>query len=132
MQSVDFVMSKFINLALKNKNIPLYGDGLQTRTFCFIDDNVDACIATLEDNKFINDTINIGNDYEVTIKQLAEIIIKITNSKSQIIHLPALEEGDMKKRKPDIDKMRTILGRELLSLENGIKHLLENGLVLYS
>ena len=131
-QSVDFVMSKFINTALKNQDIPLYGDGLQTRTFCFVDDNVDACIAAFENNLFVNDTLNIGNDHEVTIKQLAELIIEITNSKSKIIHLLPLEEGDMKKRKPDITKMRTILGRELLPLKEGIKHLLENGLVLYN
>jgi len=130
-QSVDFVMSKFINSALKSKDIPIYGDGMQTRTFCFVDDNVDACVSAFENDLFVNDTINIGNDYEVTIKQLAETIINITNSSSKIVHLPPLKEGDMKKRKPDITKMRTILGRELLPLEEGIKHLLENGLVLY-
>ncbi len=130
-QSIDFVMSKFINAALKNKNITIYGDGMQTRTFCFVDDNVDTCIAAFENNQVVNDTLNIGNDYEVTIKQLAELIIEITNSKSQLVYLPPLEEGDMKKRKPDITKMKTVLGRDLLSLRDGIKHLLENGLVLY-
>jgi UDP-glucose 4-epimerase len=131
-QSVDFVMSKFLNYALKNKDIPLYGDGLQTRTFCFVDDNIDACVAAFENDEFVNDTINIGNDHEVTIKQLAEIIIKVTDSKSKIIHLLPLEEGDMKKRKPDITLMKTVLGRDLLPLKEGIKHLIENGLVLYS
>ena len=76
--------------------------------------------------------LNIGNDHEVTIKQLAEIIIEVTNSKSKIIHLLPLEEGDMKKRKPDITLMKTVLGRDLLPLKEGIKHLIENGLVLYS
>lgn len=130
-QSVDFVMSKFINIALKNEEITLYGDGLQTRTFCFVEDNVDACVATFENNMFVNDTINIGNDSELTIKKLAKIIIDITNSKSEIVHLLPLEEGDMKKRKPDVTKMRTVLGRELLSLEDGIRYLLKNGLDLY-
>tara|TARA_B110000037_G_C17128118_1_gene509396 strand:- start:2366 stop:3316 length:951 start_codon:yes stop_codon:yes gene_type:complete len=130
-QSIDFVMSKFLTYALKNKNIPLYGDGLQTRTFCFVDDNVDACVAAFENDQFVNDTINIGNDHEVTIKQLAEIIIEVTNSKSKIIHLLPLEEGDMKKRKPDITLMKTILGRDLLPLRDGIKYLIENGLALY-
>lgn len=131
-QSVDFVMSKFLNFALKNKDIPLYGDGLQTRTFCFVDDNVDACVAAFENDEFVNDTINIGNDHEVTIKQLAELIIEVTNSKSKIVHHLPLEEGDMKKRKPDITLMKTVLGRDLLPLKEGIKHLIEHGLVLYS
>ena len=130
-QSVDFVMSKFINYALKNKDIPIYGDGLQTRTFCFVDDNVDACINAFENDNFVNDTINIGNDNEITIKDLATIIIKVVGSRSQLKHLLPLKEGDMKKRKPDITKMRTVLGRDLKSLEEGIKYLLQNGLVLY-
>ena len=130
-QSVDFVMSKFINYALKNKDIPIYGDGLQTRTFCFVDDNVDACVNAFENDNFVNDTINIGNDNEITIKDLATTIIKVVGSRSQLKHLLPLKEGDMKKRKPDITKMRTVLGRDLKSLEDGIKYLLQNGLVLY-
>lgn len=130
-QSVDFVMSKFLNAALKNKDITIYGDGSQTRTFCFVNDNVDACISAFENNMFVNDTLNIGNDYEVTIKQLAEIIIEETNSSSKLVYLPPLEEGDMKKRKPDISNMRSVLGRELFPLREGVKFLIENGLVLY-
>lgn len=130
-QSVDFVMSKFINLALQNKDIPLFGDGLQTRTFCFVDDNIDACLSSFEHGHYINDTVNVGSDYEVTIKQLAEIIIKETGSKSKIVHLPALPEGDMKKRKPDIEKMRLLLGRELLPIEKGIERILASGPKFY-
>lgn len=131
MQSVDFVMSKFLNAALKHKDITIYGAGDQTRTFCFVNDNVDACISAFENNMFINDTVNIGNDHEVNIKELAEIIIEETKSNSQLVYLPPLEEGDMKKRKPDIEKMRLLLGRELFPLREGIKFLIENGLVLY-
>lgn len=130
-QSVDFVMSKFLNAALKNKDITIYGEGDQTRTFCFVDDNVDACISAFENNLFINDTVNIGNDYEVSIKELAEIIIEETKSQSKLVYLPPLEEGDMRKRKPDIVKMRMLLGRELFPLRQGIRFLIENGLVLY-
>lgn len=130
-QSVDFVMSKFLNAALKNKDITIYGNGDQTRTFCFVNDNVDACISAFEYNMFVNDTLNIGNDHEVTIKELAEIIIEETNSKSKLVYLPPLAEGDMKKRKPDIKNMRHVLGRELFPLREGIKFLIENGLVLY-
>lgn len=130
-QSVDFVMSKFINAALKNRDITIYGDGMQTRTFCYIDDNVDACLSAFTNDIFVNDTVNIGNDEEVTILELAQIVIEESGSKSQIKHLPPLKEGDMKKRKPDIGKMRKLLGRELLPLRVGIKSLLSNGLLLY-
>lgn len=131
MQSVDFVMSKFINLALKNKDITIFGNGEQTRTFCFVNDNVDACINAFENNMFVNDTINIGNDHEVTVNELAKLIIEVTKSSSKLVYLPPLAEGDMKKRKPDIEKMRHVLGRELFPLKEGIKFLVENGLVLY-
>jgi UDP-glucuronate decarboxylase len=130
-QSTDFVMSKFINAALKNRDITIYGNGSQTRTFCFVDDNIDACISAFQNDLFVNDTVNIGNDFEVTILQLAEIIIEESGSSSKIKFLPALKEGDMKKRKPDIGKMRQLLGRELLPLREGVKRLLQNGLVLY-
>jgi nucleoside-diphosphate-sugar epimerase len=119
-QSADFVMTKFIKSALKNSDITIYGDGSQTRTFCYIDDNVDATVKTLYNNEYVNDVINIGNDKIFTIKELAEIIIKLTNSKSKIIHLQPLPEGDMTRRQPDICKMRNLLNRDLLPIEEGI------------
>lgn len=130
-QSTDFVMSKFINAALKNRDITIFGDGSQTRTFCYVDDNIDSCISAFQNDLFINDTVNIGNDYEVSVLELAHIIIEESGSASKIKFLPALEEGDMKKRKPDIGKMRQLLGRELLPLREGIRRLIKNGLVLY-
>jgi UDP-glucose 4-epimerase len=119
-QSTDFVTTKFIRAALQNQDIPIYGDGSQTRTFCYIDDNVDACIGALYEDKFVNDVVNIGSDDEMTIVELAEEIIEVTESKSQIIFLPPLEEGDMKRRKPDIAKMRKLLSRNLISITLGI------------
>lgn len=130
-QSVDFVMSKFILAALKNRDITIYGDGSQTRTFCYIDDNIDACLSAFNNDIFVNDTVNVGNNEEVTILELAQIIIEESGSNSQIKFLPPLKEGDMKKRKPDIGKMRKLLGRELLPLREGVRHLLNNGLLLY-
>ena len=123
-QSTDFVMSKFINAALKNEDITVYGDGLQTRTFCYIDDNIEACLATLNDDRYKNETYNIGNDKLTTIKELATTIIDITGSSSKIIHLPPLPEGDMTRRQPDITKMRELLKRDLMPLEVGIKKVL--------
>lgn len=129
-QSRDFVMSRFMALALKNQNITIYGDGTQSRTFCYINDNIDACFASfansaLKDDK-TNDIINIGNDNEISILELANKIIELTNSSSKIIHKPPLEEGDMNRRLPDITKMKKLLGRPMLTLDEGIKKLLEN------
>jgi len=123
-QSEDFVIPKFLESALRNDPIPVYGDGLQTRTFCYVDDTVEPMIACLEGDYFINDVVNIGSDIEINILELARLIIKLTGSSSQIVHLPALKEGDMTRRKPDITKMRGVLKRELVTLEEGIKRLL--------
>ncbi len=127
-QSKDFVISKFLINALKNEDITVFGDGLQKRTFCYIDDNIQACLNTFYENKIINDVVNIGADIEFTILELAKIIIKITGSKSKIIHLPALKEGDMKRRKPDISKMKKLLDHEPITLEEGIKKIIKQGL----
>jgi UDP-glucose 4-epimerase len=125
-QSIDFVMSRFINLALKNQNITIYGDGMQTRTFCFIDDNIDSCVNAFYEYEIINDVVNIGGNKEITMLDLAEKIIKITKSKSQIIFLPALEEGDMLRRYPDTSKMMNLLKRDPINIEDGIKRILQN------
>lgn len=123
-QSEDFVMSKFIHAALKGEDITIYGDGSQTRTFCFIEDNIDACIAAMHSKEAVNQVFNIGNDHITTIKELAEIVIEMTGSSSKIVHLPALPEGDMTRRQPDIDKMRSLLKRDLTPLRDGIKKVL--------
>ena len=124
-QSPDFVISKFIDAALENKPITIFGDGQQTRTFCYIDDHLEATVNCLLDNKFVDDVVNIGNDYELSVLELANSIKKITNSKSEIIHLPALEEGDMTRRQPDIEKMQCLLNRPFISLEDGLKMIVE-------
>lgn len=125
-QSTDFVISKFLHLALNNQDITIYGDGSQSRTFCYIDDNLDTIEKILVDSLCLNEVINIGNDVEFTILELAQVIIKQVNSKSKIIYLPPLKDGDMTRRKPDLSKMKSILGRELISLEDGINKTLEN------
>lgn len=119
-QSVDFVISKFIHQAIGNKDISIYGDGNQSRTFCYIDDNLEITEKILQEGYYENDVINIGNDEEYTVLELAQIIIRITNSKSKIVHISPLAEGDMTRRKPDISKMKAILNRNLVSLEEGI------------
>jgi UDP-glucose 4-epimerase len=119
-QNKNFVVSKFIQNALRNQNITIYGDGLQSRTFCYIDDNVDTCLNIFYNNKEINKVINIGSEVEITILDLAKMIKKCANSNSQIVHLPPLPEGDMSRRQPDITKMKKILLRQPISLEEGL------------
>lgn len=125
-QSKDFVIAKFVDLALAGKDITVFGDGMQTRTFCYIDDNLDVTKSILDNNSCINDVINIGNDHEITILELAQTIIRITKSSSKIIHLPALKEGDMTRRKPDISKMRKHLSADLTPLEEGIRKMIDH------
>ena len=127
-QSRDFVISKFMLAALNNRDITIYGDGLQTRTFCYIDDNVDTCLTAFYDNKVVNGVINIGGNREVTIKELAEIIIRETGSKSKIVHVDPLKEGDMRRRQPDNSDMKALLNRPLIKVDEGIRKIIEKGL----
>tara|TARA_X000000950_G_C13917016_1_gene661548 strand:+ start:6331 stop:7272 length:942 start_codon:yes stop_codon:yes gene_type:complete len=121
LQSDDFVITKFIKQSLNGENLEINGDGSQTRTFCYIDDSIDTQINCMEKNFHVNDVLNVGNEYEITILDLAKIVLKITSSNAKIIHKDPLKEGDMTRRKPDISKMKKVLSRELLSLENGIE-----------
>lgn len=123
-QSTDFVVKKFLVSALNNQDITIYGDGSQSRTFCYVDDNIDACYQAFLTNDVVNDVVNIGNDNEMSVLQLAKTIVGLTGSKSNIIHLPALEEGDMTRRLPDITKMKQLLGRELVGIEEGVKRIM--------
>jgi len=125
-QSEDFVVPRFIHQALMNEDITIYGDGSQTRTFCYVDDNVEACTNAHYTGQIENDTINIGSDIEYSIRSLAEIIIEVTCSESKIRYLPPLAEGDMTRRKPDIEKMKTLLDHDLVPLEEGIKCLVNH------
>ncbi len=123
-QSDDFVVPKFLRAALANEDINIYGDGLQTRSFCFVDDNVETCIKAMYSQTHANEVLNVGSDKEMTILELAKQIITLTNSKSNIVHLPALKEGDMARRCPDNTKMKELLGRNLMPLEEGLGHLI--------
>ncbi|MFT5914005.1 MAG: UDP-glucuronate decarboxylase [Bacteroidia bacterium] len=125
-QSDDFVISKFLKKALQNEPITIYGDGSQTRTFCYVDDNVDTCLKCMEEDTILNDTVNIGGADEMTVLELAKVIIKVTDSSSEIVHLPALKEGDMTRRQPDNTKMKEILKRDLTPLEEGLKRVLKS------
>mmetsp|Transcript_19841 Transcript_19841/g.24050 ORF Transcript_19841/g.24050 Transcript_19841/m.24050 type:complete len:113 (-) Transcript_19841:22-360(-) len=100
------VVSNFIIQALNNQDITIYGDGSQTRSFCFVSDLIDGLVKTFFE-LFIG-PINVGNPYEFTIKQLAELCVELTGSKSQITFKP-LPNDDPKQRRPDISKAREYL-----------------------
>jgi UDP-glucuronate decarboxylase len=125
-QSTDFVVARFLACALKNKDISIYGDGSQTRTFTYVDDTVSVCNTIFEKKLLINDVINIGNDELMTIKELAELTIRVAQSKSKIVYLPPLKEGDMTRRQPDNTKMREILNKNIISVEEGLKLMMKD------
>tara|TARA_X000000368_G_scaffold151203_1_gene119207 strand:+ start:686 stop:1648 length:963 start_codon:yes stop_codon:yes gene_type:complete len=103
------VVTNFIVQALNNEDITVYGDGLQTRSFSYVDDTVDGIISLMKSN--YNDVFNIGNPNEITINELATRIIELTNSNSKLINKD-LPEDDPKQRKPDITKAKNLLNWE--------------------
>lgn len=102
------VVSNFIVQALQNKDITVYGDGSQTRSFCYVNDLVDGLIKLMESGDEIVGPINLGNPSEFTIRQLAEAVIDFTGSKSKIVHRP-LPRDDPKQRQPNICKAQELL-----------------------
>lgn len=121
MQNEDFVIPRFIRMALMGESISIYGDGMQTRTFCHVEDTTATCLRILEEELIVNDVINIGSDVETTMLELATMVQEATNNKAPLLFLPALAEGDMRRRCPDTSKMKSILKKDLISLEEGIK-----------
>jgi UDP-glucuronate decarboxylase len=97
------VVSNFIVQALKNKDITIYGDGSQTRSFCYVTDLIDGFTGLMNLDSDKLGPYNLGNPIEFTVKELAETVIKLISSKSQIIYLP-LPSDDPLRRKPDISK----------------------------
>ncbi|MEO8677394.1 MAG: UDP-glucuronic acid decarboxylase family protein [Vicinamibacterales bacterium] len=113
----------FISQALTNEDVTIFGDGTQTRSFCYISDLVDGIIRLMHSKE--NDPINIGNPQEMTIEQIARQIIEMTGSKSKIVYKP-LPTDDPKVRQPDITRARTLLGWEpKVSLEQGLGRTIE-------
>ena len=114
------VVSNFIAQALKNKNITIYGDGQQTRSFCFVDDLIFAFNLFMNSEEDLTGPINIGNPKEFTIEELALLVIKLTKSKSKIINKP-LPMDDPIRRQPDITQIKERLGwKPKIELEEGL------------
>ena len=105
------VVSNFILQALQNQDITIYGEGNQTRSFCYRDDLVDAMMRMMATGSDVTGPVNIGNPGEFTILQLAEMVIELTGSKSKIVKRP-LPADDPRQRKPDISKAKALLGWE--------------------
>ena len=119
------VVSNFIVQALRNKDITIYGDGSQTRSFQYVDDLVNGMIQFMETPDHITGPANIGNPTEFTIKDLAEEVIRLTNSKSKIVYMP-LPENDPIKRKPDISLIqKTIDWEPKVQLEEGLRRAID-------
>ena len=116
------VVSNFIVQALQNENITIYGDGSQTRSFCYVDNLIDGLIKLMESSDDFTGPVNIGNPNEFTIKELAEKIIEMTQSTSKLIY-KSLPENDPVRRQPDITLAKKILGWEpSIELEEGLTH----------
>jgi UDP-glucuronate decarboxylase len=115
------VVSNFIVQALQNKPITIYGDGSQTRSFCFISDLIEGMIKFMESDKTVTGPMNIGNPNEFTMLELAELVLKLTSSQSKIIFKP-LPEDDPRQRQPNITLAKNKLGWEpKIKLEDGLK-----------
>jgi UDP-glucuronate decarboxylase len=119
------VVSNFIIQALTGKDITIYGDGSQTRSFCYVDDLVSGILGYLGTPKNITGPINLGNPSEFTMLELAETVIRLTNSSSQIVFQP-LPSDDPQRRKPKIELAKSLLGWEpKIALETGLMRTIE-------
>jgi UDP-glucuronate decarboxylase len=115
------VVSNFIVQALNGQDITIYGDGQQTRSFCYVDDLVEVMIRLMESPPEFTGPVNIGNPFEFTMLELAEQVIRLTGSKSQLVFMP-LPSDDPKQRQPDISLAKQTLDWEpRVQLVDGLK-----------
>jgi UDP-glucuronate decarboxylase len=105
------VVSNFIVQALRNQPITLYGDGLQTRSFCYVDDLIDGFVRLMNSPDEVSGPVNLGNPGELTMIELAETVRELTGSRSELVHQP-LPQDDPRQRQPDIAEAKRCLGWE--------------------
>lgn len=103
------VVSNFINQALRHRPITVYGEGSQTRSFCYVSDLIDGIFKISVDSKAINTPVNLGNPHEISVRNLAKLIIKLTGSNSSIVH-ERLPQDDPLQRRPDVSKAFQLIG----------------------
>jgi UDP-glucuronate decarboxylase len=114
------VVSNFIIQALLGRDITVYGEGLQTRSFCFVDDLIDGLIRLMDTSPDVTGPVNVGNPAEFTIMELAQMTVSLIGSRSKIVHRP-LPENDPKQRQPDISLAQQLLGwRPRIALKDGL------------
>ncbi len=114
------VVSNFIVQALSGEPITLYGEGDQTRSFCYVDDLVEGLIRLMDTSDEVTGPVNLGNPNEFTIRQLAELVVELTGSKSELVHRP-LPQDDPRQRQPDITKAKALLDwQPTLPLREGL------------
>jgi UDP-glucuronate decarboxylase len=115
------VVSNFIVQALKGEPITIYGDGRQTRSFCYVDDLISGLMRLMEAPKDFTGPVNLGNPNEFTMEELARLVVELTGSRSKLTHLP-LPEDDPKQRQPDIGLAKERLGwQPIVALSEGLK-----------
>jgi UDP-glucuronate decarboxylase len=115
------VVSNFVVQALKGQDITIYGEGTQTRSFCYVDDLIEGFVRLMDSPDAVTGPINLGNPHEFTIRQLAERVIALTGAKSKLVERP-LPADDPLQRKPDIAKAKNLLGWEpRIQLDEGLK-----------
>jgi UDP-glucuronate decarboxylase len=114
------VVSNFIVQALLGRDITVFGDGSQSRSFCYVDDLIDGLVGLMATPESETGPINIGNPEEITMLELASVIIKLTNSRSRIVHRP-LPQDDPRQRRPDISRAQEVLGwQPAVKLKDGL------------
>ena len=119
------VVSTFVTQALRGHPITIHGDGAQSRSFCYVDDLIDALARLMDTPHEVTGPFNLGNTAEVSIRELADTVVRLTGSKSRIVHLERLED-DPQRRGPDITKARSVLGwTPATSLETGLERTID-------
>ena len=114
-------LPSFIGQALRGEDLTVFGDGSQTRSFCYVDDLIDAMVRMMATEGGFTGPVNIGNPGEFTMLELAQLVLKLSGSQSKIIHQP-LPADDPKQRQPNIDLAKAKLGwTPKISLEDGLK-----------
>ena len=119
------VVSNFIVQALRGDDITIYGDGMQTRSFCYVDDLIEGMIRLMATGPEVTGPVNVGNPHEIQVRELADRVIALTNSKSRIVHRP-LPQDDPVQRCPDITKAQSLLGwSPTIDLKTGLNRTVE-------
>jgi UDP-glucuronate decarboxylase len=119
------VVSNVVCQALSGEDITIYGDGSQTRSFCFVDDMIDALSTLMDSERAVGMPVNLGNPNELSVKRLVDIVVAMTGSDSRIVHRP-LPVDDPRRRRPNISAARELLGWEpRIDLEQGLEATIE-------